>query len=183
MRKINKQTTLVELAHIICSVLRENRINAVLTGGAVVTIYTQNEYQSYDLGFITSSSLDTLCSVLINIGFEKKGRYFCSKDTDYYIEFPPPPLSVGDYIIRETNEIENEYGYLRLLTPTHCVMDRLAAFYFWNDRQSLEQALMVARRNKICFKEIEEWSKKEQSIDKYRLFISLLKENKSESSI
>ena len=56
---------------------------------------------------------------------------------------------------------ENEYQYvdyrectvkklgeldLHILTLTLCVMDRLAGFYHWNDRQNLDQAVMFARR-------------------------------------
>jgi hypothetical protein len=45
-----------------------------------------------------------------------------------------------------------------LLSPTDCVKDRLAAYYHWNDRQCLEQALLVAAMRTVYLKEIERWS-------------------------
>ena len=41
------------------------------------------------------------------------------------------------------------------------VKDRLATYFFWNDQQSLNQAVMVAKRNKIHLPEIKKWAKKQ----------------------
>ena len=77
---------------------------------------------------------------------------------------------VGNKPLKKFNEISTETGYLKLLTPTQCVMDRLAAFYYWNDLQSLEQAILVANSHEIEFKEIEEWSDNEGMMKKYGIF-------------
>ncbi len=61
---------------------------------------------------------------------------------------------------------------LKLLSPTDCIKDRLAAFYHWNDIQSLDQAILVAKGNKIDLKEIERWSINEGMIDKFKIFKS-----------
>jgi hypothetical protein len=44
--------SLAELAAYVCSHLRKHGIRVVLSGGACVSIYTQNRYQSYDLDFV-----------------------------------------------------------------------------------------------------------------------------------
>ena len=59
---------------------------------------------------------------------------------------------------------------MQLLTPTDCVKDRLDAYHFWNDRQSLEQAIMVAKRNKVNFSEIEKWSVDQKEMEKRQRF-------------
>jgi len=61
------------------------------------------------------------------------------------------------------------------MSPTDCVKDRLAAFYHWNDRQSLEQAILVSRRQSVDLKEIRRWSLKEGMADKLALFRKSLK--------
>jgi len=61
------------------------------------------------------------------------------------------------------------------LTPTDCVKDRLAAYYHWDDEQSLTQAIWVAQKNEVNFQELKKWSKNESSIDKYNNFIKGLK--------
>jgi hypothetical protein len=42
-------------------------------------------------------------------------------------------------------------------------MDRLAAFWHWNDRQSWDQALMVARRHELDREELIAYAKDEGS--------------------
>jgi hypothetical protein len=55
MMKITKKTSVEGLAAIITKALNKQSISAVLTGGAVVSIYTENEYASKDLDFISPS--------------------------------------------------------------------------------------------------------------------------------
>ena len=174
MKVINEQTTLHELALIVGHVLKKNKINAVLVGGAVVSIYSKNRYQSYDLDFIAGGDDSLIEKALLEIGFVKEGRYFKHLGTDFFVEFPPAPVAIGNRPITKFNTIENENGFLKLLTATHSVMDRLAAFYFWNDWQSLEQAVLVAKSQKINFSEIKTWSKEESELEKYKIFLEKL---------
>ena len=57
-----------------------------------------------------------------------------------------------------------------MLTPTQCVMDRLAAYFYWNDLQSLDQAVMVASSQKISLAKIDAWAKREGASEKLRKF-------------
>ena len=54
MGTIRGQTTLRELAALISQALERAGITAALSGGAAVSLYTQNEYESYDLDFVSS---------------------------------------------------------------------------------------------------------------------------------
>lgn len=172
MNEISSLTTLKELALIVCSRLREDGIDAVLTGGGVVSIYTGNQYKSFDLDFISHAPVSDISDSLSKLGFKKtKGRYYVHPETDFYIEFPSPPVAVGSKPLKEFHEIQTDSGYLKLLTPTQCVMDRLAAYYYWNDQQSLEQAIAVAKSHQIDYIEVEEWSIAEGMVSKFELFI------------
>jgi len=171
MNEISSITTLKDLALIVCLNLKLDGIDAVLTGGAVVSIYTENQYKSFDLDFISHAPASEISDSLSKLGFKKtKGRYYVHPETDFFIEFPSPPVAVGNKPVKEFHEIHTDSGYLKLLTPTQCVMDRLAAYYHWNDQQSLEQAIAVAKSQQINFKEVEEWSKEEGMVSKYELF-------------
>jgi len=172
MKKISKQTSLKELALIVCDCLKQDKIDAVLTGGAVVSIYTSNKYQSFDLDFISYASSEKITASLAKIGFKKmKGRYYCHSQSDFFVEFPSGPISIGNKPIKKFNEISTEDGFLKLLTPTHCVMDRLAAYYYWNDQESFDQAIMVARNYEIDIEEIKAWSEEEQMVVKFDFFL------------
>ncbi|UCE21727.1 MAG: hypothetical protein JSV46_05805, partial [Candidatus Aminicenantes bacterium] len=93
-------------------------------------------------------------------------------DTEYFIDFVSPPLSVGEEPVKEIAEIKKGGNILKLLSPTDCVKDRLIAFYHWDDRQSLEQAISVYRNNKVDLKEIERWSENEGMSAKYNTFLA-----------
>ncbi|MFH2131161.1 MAG: hypothetical protein ABIK68_12380 [bacterium] len=171
MSEISKITSLKDLALMVCSRLKEDEIDAVLTGGAVVSIYTENEYESFDLGFISHSPISDISDSLSKLGFKRtKGRYYAHPNTDFFIEFPSPPVAVGNKPLKEFREIKTENGYLKLLTPTQCIMDRLAAFYHWNDQQSLDQAVAVTKSHQMNFEEVEEWSMAEGMVEKYEMF-------------
>jgi len=155
-----KGISLKDLAILICDYLVKNGIETVLTGGACVSIYTSDKYVSYDLDFVLLSyiSRKKIKSLLERLGFQEKGRHLKHEDTPFLVEFLAPPLSIGEEPIKEINEIRKGNMVLRLLSPTDCVKDRLAAFYHWNDRQSLEQAIMVCGDNDIDLEEVERWS-------------------------
>jgi hypothetical protein len=50
------------------------------------------------------------------------------------------------------------------------VKDRLCAFYYWNDLQGLEQAVLVAKNQSVDLKEIKRWSKVEGKEEKHKIF-------------
>jgi len=167
--KTIKMMSLGELAAFIQSHLKEKGIDVVLSGGACVTIYSDNKYRSYDLDFIEKSSYNrkVIKHCLEKMGFLEENRYFIHPDTDYFIEFPTGPLAIGSEQVNDLNTIQFETGKLILLSPTECVKDRLAAYYFWNDLQALDQAALVAKNNEINIFEIERWSQKEGMKSKF----------------
>jgi hypothetical protein len=108
------------------------------------------------------------------IGFQEKGRFFVNPDTQFFVEFPDGPLSVGEEPVKEISEYKLTTGILRILSPTDCVKDRLCAFYFWNDQQGLAQAVLVTKSQKVDLKEIKRWSKAENKEQEYEIFTSKL---------
>jgi len=172
MERITESTTIEELAAIVSTTLEEAGISAVLSGGAVVSIYTHNEYESSDLDFICPAAASSIAEAIAPLGFKREGRMFSHPRTALFVEFPPGPLAVGDELIRATDvgEKRTAAGTIRLLTPTQCVMDRLAAYFHWNDLQSLDQAVMVASSQEISLRKLEAWAKREGASDKLRRF-------------
>ncbi|HEU4743767.1 MAG TPA: hypothetical protein VFS61_00975 [Anaerolineales bacterium] len=66
-------------------------------------------------------------------------------------------------------------GILKVISPTDCVKDRLAAYYHWGDQQSLLQAILVAQRNKINVDEIRRWSLAEGKLQEFEKIKNKLK--------
>ena len=171
MKSIAKMS-MEELAAYVCDKLNENGIETVLSGGCCVQIYSQGKYTSDDIDLIDrfNGGHTLIKKVMFDMGFREHNRYFVHEDTKWFIEFPRGPLGVGDAPVNDIATREEETGILKLLTPTDCIKDRLAAYYHWDDPQSLEQAVWVAEQNEFDIASIEAWSQKENEMDKFNIF-------------
>lgn len=166
-----------ELAAYICTSLKQRGIEVVLSGGSCVAVYSSGKYVSKDLDFI-EVGLHTdraIREAMESIGFERRTGHFRHPESAFLVDFPKGPLAVGKEPVGETNEIKFSTGILRILCPTDCVKDRLAAYYHWKDRQCLEQAALVAKSNDIDLSEVERWSKREGKLAEFRLIAGRLR--------
>ena len=97
--KITAKTTLTELAAIISDALESSNIIATLSGGAAVSIYSKNIYQSADLDFVTAAPVDVLKDALEPLGFRHSGNprlsVFDHPETAWYVDCPPAQLGFG----------------------------------------------------------------------------------------
>ncbi len=168
------------MAAAISGALLDAGVTAILSGGGAVSVYSDNEYESSDLDFVTSAGFSELSPVMVKLGFIRKGRHFEHPNCEWLIEFPPGPLMLGDEIAKSWAEKQTAAGVIRMLTPTQCVMDRLAAFFHWNDRQCLDQAVMVSRRQRIDRAAIKRWSRREGHPERYLEFVSALEKASGE---
>ena len=162
---ITKNTTLTELAAIVSDTLEQAGIVATLSGGAAVSIYTENRYVSQDLDYVTIALVNELKNALNPLGFTHTGQprlsVFDHPNTKWYLEFPPAPLSFGGTYVDPSNcaILKTDVGDLRIITPTHSVMDRLIAAAAWNEPQSLAQALLIVEHQlkNIDWEELDQW--------------------------
>ena len=180
--KTPSKLNLLELAGFVCDGLRKQGIDVVLSGGACVSIYSENQYESYDLDFIRIdfASFDSISEAMKKLGFLKSGRHFKHPSSLFFVEFPAPPLTVGSEPVKSVQIISvPKYGDLNIISATDCVKDRLCAYYFWKDKQGLDQAVLVASTNEIDLKEIRRWSDVERCSEKFLEFKRLLKKLKT----
>lgn len=170
MTAVTCDTTLEQLAALVSQALERAGITATLSGGGAVTLYSENEYQSLDLDFVTRERNDVIAKALEPLGFRFQSgtREFSHPATEYFVEFPPGPLGFGETTVPDSDAttLHTEYGPLRIITPTQSVMDRLSAHLAWNDNQAFDQAAMVATRNDVDWEALEAWSRREQGDDK-----------------
>jgi len=163
--KITKNTSLEELAAIISQALEEAGILATLSGGSAVSLFTNNQYQSFDLDFITAASRTDLKKAIAPLGYVESEniRQFEHPDSKWLVEFPPSPLGFGDLQVdaEEIPVLQTKYGPIRVISPTLSVMDRLAAYWYHSDRQCWDQAQLLALNCEIDWKAVLEWAKSE----------------------
>lgn len=175
MKPVSKMTQ-AELGAFIQSQLRKKGIEVILAGGAAVAIYSNNKYVSKDLDLINIFGVNRrkIREAMVEINFHEEGRYFMHPDSQFFIEFPPGPLAIGEEPVREIIEKKLSTGTLKIISPTDCVKDRLAAYYHWGDQQSLLQATLVAQQHKIDFDEIRRWSLTEGKLEEFERIRSKL---------
>lgn len=168
MKTVSRMTQ-GELGAFIQSHLRRNGIEVVLSGGAAVAIYSSNKYVSKDLDLINIYGVNRrkIRAAMMEIGFHEEGRYFKHPESQLFVEFPPGPLSIGEEPVNQIIEKKFSTGTLKIISPTDCVKDRLAAYYHWGDQQSLLQAILVAQQHKINVKEIRRWSLAEGKLEEF----------------
>ncbi len=175
---ISERTALEDLAALVCSTLEAHGISVVLSSGAVVSIYSDAEYVSYDLDFIPIGLARKVDAAMQSLGFEKTQRHWTHPKSRYWVEFPSGPVAIGEETICDFAERETRMGTLRLLAPAECVMDRLAWYFHDADTQCLEQAIQVATRHLVDLKRVATWGRGEgpHGEERFREFERRLRE-------
>ncbi len=124
------------------------------------------------VGAITQSGLD---DAMASVGFRRNADRYVHAHVPFYVEFPRGPLAIGDdYQIAPTTR-STSFGRALTLSATDSCRDRLAAFYHWNDRQSLDVAVSIARRNRVDLARIRRWSAREGFADRFVEFLAELR--------
>lgn len=178
---LTQRSSLAAVASSVSQALRRKDIRAVLTGGAAASLYSHGAYTSADMDFIlmgepTQQQLD---SAMASIGFARRGDRYVHPRVRFYVEFPRGPLAIGsDYQIQPVRKPVG-HSFVETLSATDSCRDRLAAFYHWNDRQSLAVAVSIATRNDVSLSTIRTWSIKAGFGQLYREFLSALKKTRS----
>jgi len=88
----------------------------VLSGGACVAFYTRDKYVSLDIDMIEiyPGKRRLIRDSMNEMGFYEEGRHFRHPDSEFIIEFPQGPLSIGDEKVTQFVEIGFSTGTLKL---------------------------------------------------------------------
>ncbi|MCR4373777.1 MAG: hypothetical protein NUW22_02905 [Acidobacteria bacterium] len=173
---LTARSTLREVIQAVSATLRRRGIDAILTGGACASLHARGDYLSQDLdyiirGAVTRARLDT---AMAELGFGREGAQYTHPATPFFVEFPPGPLAIGNDDLVEPVDIRVGNIRVSALSATDSCRDRLAAFYHWNDFQSLRVAAAIARRQRIDLEAIRRWSINEGRADAFQKFVDEL---------
>ncbi|MEH6551924.1 MAG: hypothetical protein V7744_18255 [Pseudomonadales bacterium] len=163
-------TSITELAAIVANHLEAHDIRVVLVGGLAVEIYSENLYLTRDIDMVDISyqSPAVMQQAMAEIGFTKQGRVYVNHTTNISIEFPSAPLSIGEELIHETTNVETTAGKIPILFAKDVIKDRLAAYFHWNDKPSLIQALAIIHNHGIDKKELRDFCQREGRPEAYQ---------------
>jgi hypothetical protein len=171
--KFRARSSLADVAVGVGDALRRAGIRAVLTGGACANLYSGGKYQSVDADFVLTRPCTTedLDGALAPLGFERKRDRYVHRHVRFFVEFPRGPLGIGeDFQIRPVLR-GHRMAKTLALSATDACRDRLAAFYHWNDRQSLAAAVAISLRNRVALSKVRKWSRDEGHLEGYGSFL------------
>jgi hypothetical protein len=169
---LTARSSLTTVALAVGQALSRHGIVAVLTGGACASLYTGGKYHSRDMDFVLAGSTTQarLDAAMSSLGFVRERDRYVHPRVLFYVEFPRGPLAIGDdYQIRPVLR-RGSSGRTLALSATDSCRDRLAAFYHWNDRQSLRVAVWIALRNRLNTSAVRRWSINEGFAERFREF-------------
>ncbi len=159
----------------VCEGLRKANVHAVLTGGAVVAIYSRNKFRSPGADFVSPSDDGRIEDAMTRMGFKKKGKAFAHSKVKFTVAFSGRSIEIGGSIVREWDTRVGRDGTLHLLRPAECVMDRLADHFTVKGSRSREQAVWIAKKQKVDLVPVERWATGAGHEEDYREFARMLR--------
>ena len=170
--KLDAGTPLPDVVAAVARALKRAKIQAVLVGDACASLHAEGAATSYDLDFILQSPVRQaeLDSAMGTVGFTRERDHYRHPACPFWVEFPAGPIGIGEAgDIRPTALVVRRVS-VRTLSATDACRDRLAAYYHWNDVQSLATAVEIVRRRRVNMRLIEEWSASEGAAAEFAIF-------------
>ena len=127
-----KYEAMLYTAAIITQLLDKYGIKPIIVGGLSVEIYTQSEYATRDIDFV-SDGYHIIEDILFSLGFQKEGRHFFHSEIEIAIEIPDSDLA-GSYDKVAKVEID-EKNYIYLISVEDIILDRLRATVNWRSEE------------------------------------------------
>jgi hypothetical protein len=123
----------------------------VLVGGAAVELYTGGAYTTGDYDFVGDVT-ESVGKALAEAGFRREGRHWIHRKAQLFVEFP------GSAVQAHEKTAMLDVGGISVLTlsPEDMIVDRLAAWQFWNSTTDGASAFLL-------------WKAQEKALDLKRL--------------
>lgn len=142
--------TLAEVAAEVNAVLCGEGMRVVVVGGSAITIHAPEVYTSYDidLAFVSGIERRAITQALAKIGFLPQGRDFVNATTPYTVDIVADTPYVDQRPLHEFVDVQTTHGSVTVVQLRDAIADRVAAFLYWDDSQSLEVAERALRANR-----------------------------------
>ncbi|HVS46089.1 MAG TPA: hypothetical protein VMS32_05425 [Verrucomicrobiae bacterium] len=114
----------------------------MVVGGSAITAHVPHVYTSNDIDLAIVSGINhrRIAAALEPIGFALRGRSYLNPTSPFPIDIVADTPWVDQRPITEYASIETVLGSFETLRLEDAVADRVAAFLYWNDAQSLDVA-------------------------------------------
>lgn len=129
---VEKYDAMVKTAAIITTLLEKQGISPIVVGGLSVDIYTQHDYATRDIDFV-SDGYHIISELLLSLGFVKDGRHFYHEIIEVAVEIPDNYLA-GDPNKVIKLQITND-THINIIAIEDIIMDRLRSHCLNNNEE------------------------------------------------
>ena len=179
-KKLATERTLYVLAALTLE-LQKYDIKPILVGGGALEFYTFGSYATHDIDLVADER-QLVGEALEKLGFshEPGFRHWYHEDLDVSIEIPDTTLA-GSY--EKATSIDVDEVLVQIISPEDLLIDRLAAYKFWQSLSDGEWAarLYAIHGNNMDLKYLEKRANLEQVLDVLKEVIGKTKESKEYS--
>ena len=143
---------MADVAGAVAAALREIGYDPVVVGGSASTLHAPDAYRSDDIDMVVIGGIDDpriVQRAMASLGFSLENGGFIHNANPYWVEFVPSPVAIASEVIVDFVQVDTAFGPVRVLRAADAVCDRLNKYIVWNDLDSLDVALAVARARRV----------------------------------
>lgn len=145
---IDEHSSLTDVAGAVAAALRELAYDPVVVGGSAATLHAPEAYRSHDVDMVVIGGIDrgdAVVAAMAKLGFVFQNHMFFHECNPYTVEFQHSPVAIAGDVVSDFAEVETPYGPVRVLHAADVVNDRLNKAVAYEDPESFEVAVAVAR--------------------------------------
>ncbi len=134
--------SLADVAAAVEAQLRAYGISVAVVGGSAITIHAPSVYTSYDIDIAVTTGMNhrRIAEALAGLGFKSQGRSYANETTPYVVDVVADTPYVDQRPIHDFDRVQTLRGNVTVLKLQDAIADRIAAFLYWQDSQSLDVA-------------------------------------------
>lgn len=139
-----KYEAMINTASVITKLLEEYEIIPIIVGGLSVEIYTENDYTTRDIDFV-SERHDLVENILLQLRFKKHGKVYYHDLIEVSVEIPSNHLAGSYEKVVKASITDDRYVYI--ISIEDIILDRLRAYTHWTSAQDGEWGFELLARN------------------------------------
>ncbi|MFE4587464.1 DUF6036 family nucleotidyltransferase, partial [Bacillus subtilis] len=137
---------MINTASVITKLLEADKIKPIIVGGLSVEIYTENDYTTRDIDFVSDGHAK-IANTLMSLGFRKEGtKDFVHDEIEVSVEIPSSFLHGSYEKVVKMNVTDSLYVYV--ISIEDILLDRLRAATAWKSKEDSKWGFELLARNR-----------------------------------
>ncbi|MEW6089033.1 MAG: DUF6036 family nucleotidyltransferase [bacterium] len=152
---------------ILTKILEKFNVRPVVVGGFALEFYTTGGYNTGDIDLVFAD-YGLLSKIMVDLGFERVGRHWISKELDVFIEAPGSNLTEGEKGHLSRVEIDDLHVYL--IGIEDLIVDRMNAYVHWKSQDDgyWVKELLSIHKGKFDRKYLNKRCKEEKTLEAFK---------------